>query len=61
MRATVGVADPERYTEIEGRPTLTKARETAKGCIACDLGDAPLRRELKKVVRVISEPEPAHA
>jgi DNA polymerase len=31
------VADPERYPEIEGRPSLPKAREAAKGCTACDL------------------------
>jgi DNA polymerase len=31
------VADPDRYPEIDGRPTITKAREAAKGCTACDL------------------------
>jgi DNA polymerase len=31
------VADPERYPEIEGRPSLPKARDAAKGCTACDL------------------------
>jgi DNA polymerase len=31
------VADVDRYPEIEGRPTLSKAREAAKGCTACDL------------------------
>jgi len=31
------VADPERYPGIEGRPSLPKAREAAKGCAACDL------------------------
>ena len=31
------MADPDRYPEIEGRPTLPKAREAAKGCTACDL------------------------
>jgi DNA polymerase len=31
------VADPQRYPEVEGRPTLSKAREAAKGCTACDL------------------------
>jgi DNA polymerase len=31
------MADPDRYPEIEGRPSLPKAREAAKGCTACDL------------------------
>ena len=31
------MADPDRYPEIEGRPTLPKAREAARGCTACDL------------------------
>jgi DNA polymerase len=31
------VTDPARYPEIEGRPSLTKAREAAKTCTACDL------------------------
>jgi DNA polymerase len=31
------VADPERYPEIEGSPSISKAREAAKRCTACDL------------------------
>jgi uracil-DNA glycosylase family protein len=31
------VPDEDRYPEIEGRPTITRAREAAKACTACDL------------------------
>jgi uracil-DNA glycosylase family protein len=31
------VTDEDRYPEIEGRPTIPRAREAAKGCEACDL------------------------
>jgi DNA polymerase len=36
MRRPVAVSEPG-YPPIEGRPSLDKAREAAKGCTACDL------------------------
>jgi DNA polymerase len=33
----VAVTDPDRYPEIEGRPTLPRVREASKECTACDL------------------------
>jgi DNA polymerase len=37
MRAGRLVSMRDRYPEIDGRPTMAKAREAAKGCTACDL------------------------
>ena len=37
MRGRIGMHEEGRYPEVEGRPSLTKAREAAKGCTACDL------------------------
>jgi uracil-DNA glycosylase family protein len=37
MRGPGRVPDPSGYADIEGRPTLPKARDAAKRCTACDL------------------------